>query len=325
MARPVQTPAGILGIEPAGAYHRLLLRAPGVAEAVRPGHFATLAIGGRDSATPLRRAFSIHRADPAADTIELIFAEHGRGTRALARHRPGDTVDLVAPLGTPFPLADTPETAVLVAGGYGSAPMFSLAEAILARGGRVGLVLGAATADRLFGVAAARALTPHVAVVTDDGSYGARGRVTDPLAAMIRAVGATVVHSCGPMPMLRAVTEVAVAEGARSHTAVEEAMACGFGVCMTCVLPVAGPDGATRLVRSCTEGPVFDGTTVRWPEPGGPEPGGTGPGPDSVSGSAPRTTPGSPSAPPVTSLSSASSASSVPSAPSGEPREGARS
>ncbi|MFB7512994.1 dihydroorotate dehydrogenase electron transfer subunit [Streptomyces sp. NPDC056144] len=270
MARPVQTAAEVLGIEPAGAYHRLLLRAPGVAAAVRPGHFATLAIGGRDSATPLRRAFSIHRADPVADTIELVFAEHGRGTRALARHRPGDTVDLVAPLGTPFPVADAPEAAVLVAGGYGSAPMFSLAEAILARGGAVGFVLGAATAGRLFGVEEARALTPYVAVVTDDGSYGERGRVTGPLAAMIESVGASVVHSCGPMPMLRAVTEVAVAAGARSHTAVEEAMACGFGVCMSCVLPVAGPDGVARLVRSCTEGPVFDGTTVRWSEVGVP-------------------------------------------------------
>ncbi|MEU8763907.1 dihydroorotate dehydrogenase electron transfer subunit [Streptomyces sp. NPDC048659] len=298
MARPVQTPAEVLGIEPAGAYHRLLLRAPGVAAAVRPGHFATLGIGGRDSAMPLRRAFSIHRADPAADTIELIFAEHGRGTRALARHRPGDTVDLVAPLGTPFPLADGPEAAVLVAGGYGSAPMFALAEAILARGGTVGFVLGAATADRLFGVAEARALTPHVAVVTDDGSYGERGRVTDPLAAMVRAVGAGVVHSCGPMPMLRAVTEVAVAAGARSHTAVEEAMACGFGVCMTCVLPVAGPDGTTRLVRSCTEGPVFDGTTVRWSEAGVPGPAA------SPATSTPMPTPLSPSLPPSPSTES---------------------
>ncbi|MEU5220952.1 dihydroorotate dehydrogenase electron transfer subunit [Streptomyces sp. NPDC020807] len=304
MARPVQTPAEVLGIEPAGSYHRLLLRAPGVAAAVRPGHFATLAIGGRDSATPLRRAFSIHRADRVADTIELVFAEHGRGTRALARHRPGDTVDLVAPLGTPFPLADAPEAAVLVAGGYGSAPMFSLAEAILARGGKVGFVLGAASADRLFGVAAARALTPHVAVVTDDGSYGERGRVTDPLAAMIGTVGASVVHSCGPMPMLRAVTEIAVAAGARSHTAVEEAMACGFGVCMSCVLPVTGPEGTHRLVRSCTEGPVFDGTTVRWPEAG-----------------APGTDPGSPPPPPTWP---APSASPSPSAVPRNPRRGVR-
>ncbi|SDJ88066.1 dihydroorotate dehydrogenase electron transfer subunit [Streptomyces indicus] len=265
---PVQRTAEILSLDPAGAYHRLVLRAEDSAASVSPGHFAALAIGGRDSAMLLRRAFSIHRADPAAGTIELVFAEHGRGTRALAGHRPGDTVDLIAPLGTPFPLPDGPVGAVLVGGGYGSAPLFALAERILDRGGRVGFVLGAATADRLFGVGLARSLTRHVAVVTDDGSYGARGRVTEPLAAMIRELGATEVHSCGPMPMLKAVTGIATAEGARSHTAVEEAMACGIGICMTCVLPVVGKDGVTRFLRSCTSGPVFDGARVRWDDAG---------------------------------------------------------
>ncbi|MEV7523090.1 dihydroorotate dehydrogenase electron transfer subunit [Streptomyces sp. NPDC091371] len=262
---PVQTTATIRRIEPVGAYHRLVLDAPGVT-GVRPGHFGALAIGGPHSAMLLRRAFSIHRTDPTAGTVEFVFAEAGRGTRALARHRAGDTVDLIAPLGTPFPLPDAPVAAVLVAGGYGSAPLFSLAEAITARGGRVAFVLGAATADRLFGVTRARALTSHVHVVTDDGSAGEPGRVTDPLPAAIAAVGAAEVYSCGPMPMLRAVTGIATAAGAASHTAVEEAMACGIGICMTCVLPVTGPDGATRLLRFCTSGPVFDGTTVRWDE-----------------------------------------------------------
>ncbi|MFH8588607.1 dihydroorotate dehydrogenase electron transfer subunit [Streptomyces celluloflavus] len=266
---PTQTAAVIRRIEPVGAYHRLTLDAPAAASAnVRPGHFGALAIGGPTSATLLRRAFSIHRADPTAGTVEFIFAEHGAGTRALARHHPGDTVDLIAPLGTPFPLDGGPQRAVLVGGGYGSAPMAILAEAVLARGGQVAFVLGAATADRLFGVAEARALSPHVHVVTDDGSAGERGQVTGPLPAAMAAIDATDVHSCGPMPMLKAVTTLAAAAGARSHTAVEEAMACGTGLCMSCVLPVTGPDGVTRFLRSCTSGPVFDGTTVRWDDTG---------------------------------------------------------
>ncbi|WP_327357493.1 dihydroorotate dehydrogenase electron transfer subunit [Streptomyces sp. NBC_01304] len=266
--RPVQTRAEILALDPVGAYHHLVLRAGEAARDVAPGHFAALAIGGRNSAMLLRRAFSIHRADPDQGTIELVFAEHGKGTKALAAHHVGDTVDLIAPLGTPFPLPEGPTNAVLVAGGYGSAPMFALAEQILERGGRVGFVLGAASEDRLFGVELARALTPHVAVVTDDGTYGERGLVTDPLPGMIDVLGATEVHSCGPMGMLRAVTDIATAAGARSHTAVEEAMACGIGVCMTCVLPVRDEDGVTRFLRSCTSGPVFDGTKVRWDDAG---------------------------------------------------------
>ena len=85
---------------------------------------------------------------------------------------------------------------------------------------------------------------------------------------MLQRSGADVVYACGPMPMLRAVHEIATAYGAHSQCAVEEAMACGIGVCMTCVLPVVGDDGQTRMVRSCVEGPVFRGDRVRWDDLG---------------------------------------------------------
>jgi len=268
MALPLQVQAEIVGREPAGAYHRLVLRAPGIAARVEPGHFVAVAIGGIDSAMLLRRAFSIHRADPDAETIEVVFAEAGRGTRELARLRVGDSVNVVAPLGTPFPTPSGPVSAVLVAGGYGSAPMFALAERIRDEGGSVAFVLGAATANRLYGVDQAQAITEDVVVTTDDGSEGVRGYVTGPLPEVLTAVAADVVYACGPMGMLRAVTEQATAHGARCFTAVEESMACGVGVCMTCVLPVVGDDGVSRFVRSCVDGPCFDGTKVRWDDAG---------------------------------------------------------
>ena len=111
-------------------------------------------------------------------------------------------------------------------------------------------------------------------VTTDDGSAGVRGRVTDPLAEIVRASDADVVYACGPMAMLASVAAVAADTGAHSQCAVEEAMACGIGVCMTCVLPVQGADGITRMVRSCTDGPVFRGSDVRWADVG-TVPGGT--------------------------------------------------
>ena len=268
MAHPVQIRAEILELNPVGAYHQLLLRAPGVAERVRPGHFAALAVGGPDSSMLLRRSFSIHRADPETGTLSLVVAAHGRGTRDLLRHRPGDSVDLVAPLGTAFPLPVGQLTALLVARDYGSAPLFALAERIIAQGGSVGFILGAATADRLYGVEQAQALTPDVLVTTEDGSSGIKGQVTLPLAEALKAIGAEAVYACGPTAMLRAVTEIANAEGARSFCGVEEAMACGVGVCMTCVLPVVGEDGVSRFVRSCVEGPCFDGSRVRWADIG---------------------------------------------------------
>ena len=268
---PVQVLAEVVGLRRVGAYHHLTLLAPGIPEATRPGHFVAVAVGGEGSGMLLRRAFSIHRVvagGPTGGTVEIVVATHGQGTRWLADRRRGDKLDVIGPLGRPFTLPKEPVACVLVAGGYGAAPLFALSEQLRARGCRVDMILGAASEDRLFGVLEAKRTSASVTVTTDDGSQGIRGRVTDPLPEIIRAAGADVVYACGPMPMLAAVAAVAAEEGAHSQCAVEEAMACGIGVCMTCVLPVRGTDGVTRMVRSCTEGPVFRGTDVRWSDVG---------------------------------------------------------
>jgi dihydroorotate dehydrogenase electron transfer subunit len=268
MAHPVQRQAEIVELQPVGAYHRLVLRAEGIAERVLPGHFAALALDGADGSLLLRRPFFIHRADPAAETIEVVLAEVGPGTRALARMRVGDTLDVVAPLGTSFSIPTGPASALMVAVGYGSAPLFGLADRITEQGGSVGFILGASTGDRLFGIEQAKALTPDVLVTTEDGSYGIRGQVTLPLTEAMRAIEAHVVYASGPVGMLHAVAEVCGREGVRCFTAVEQTMACGVGVCMTCVLPVVGEDGVSRFVRSCVDGPCLDGSRVRWEDLG---------------------------------------------------------
>jgi dihydroorotate dehydrogenase electron transfer subunit len=130
------------------------------------------------------------------------------------------------------------------------------------------MIVGAASAAKLFGELVAKRLVGGVTVTTDDGSAGIQGRVTDVLPAAIERINAEVVYACGPMPMLRAVGDVARAHAIHAQVAVEEAMACGIGVCMTCVLPVRGADGASRFVRSCVEGPVFDADRVRWADVG---------------------------------------------------------
>ena len=246
-----------------GAYWHLKLRAPEIADSVQPGHFVAVAVGGDQSSMLLRRAFSIHNAT-AGESIEVIFAEHGAGTQWLATQQVGAPLDIIAPLGTPFVLPKAPMATVLVAGGYGSAPMGMLARALRERGCRVEVILGAATQAKLFGVLELTRDADNVTVTTDDGSSGARGRVTDVLPEIIGKSGAQAVYACGPMPMLKAVAHVSTSHSVYSQCAVEEAMACGIGVCMTCVLPVIGDDGQTRMVRSCVEGPVFRGDRVRW-------------------------------------------------------------
>ena len=267
----VQVRGEVLSIRRAGEFHALTVVAPGIAEGARPGHFVAVAVGGPSSATLLRRAFSIYRVQERGvygSTVEIIFAVHGKGTAWLAERRAHDPVDIVGPLGRPFALPKEPVTATLVGGGYGSAPLFALAEQLRGRGCRVDFVLGAASEPRLFGALEAKRMSTQVAITTEDGSLGERGRVTDALPAMIKRSGAEVVYACGPMGMLRAVHAIAEAYGAHSQCAVEEAMACGIGVCMTCVLPVIADDGQTRMLRSCVEGPVFRGDRVRWDDIG---------------------------------------------------------
>jgi len=251
----------------AGAYHHLTFVAPGIAELARPGQFVALSVGGPTSAHLLRRCFSIHQVTPSGTyggTVDVVISAVGPGTEWITALRPHDTTSIIGPLGRPFPLPVQPVPCVLVGGGYGSAPLFWLAERLRERGCRVEMVLGAATESRLFGVVDARRSADAVTVCTDDGSLGHQGWVSDVLGDVVTRSGSQVVYACGPMGMLESVTTIAQERGAVAQVAVEEAMACGVGVCMTCVMPVRGADGATRMVRSCVEGPVFRGDRVRW-------------------------------------------------------------
>jgi len=252
-----------------GDYHVLSLTAPGVAESVQPGHFVTMAMGGEESSMVLRRAFAIHQVTSRGvygGTLDVAIAVQGRGTKWLSERRRHDIVNLVGPLGRPFTLPKQGVSCVLVGGGYGSAPLFLLAQALRDRGCRVDIVVGAATEDKLFGGLDLKRLASGLTITTDDGSSGARGRVTDVLDDVMDRAGADVVYACGPMPMLAEVARISTKRRVFSQCAVEEAMACGIGVCMTCVLPVVGDDGVTRMVRSCVDGPVFRGDRVRWQE-----------------------------------------------------------
>jgi len=265
--RTTQVIGELIATRRVGAYQHLTFVAPGVAELAKPGQFVALAVGGETSANLLRRCFSIHKVSPSGTyggTVDVVVAARGQGTRWLTGLSTHAEVNIIGPLGRAFPLPKEPVAAVLVGGGYGSAPLFWLAAALRERGCHVEMVLGAATEDRLFGVVEARRAADGVTVTTDDGSMGVKGWVSDVLPDVIRRSHAEVVYGCGPMAMLRSITDVATAEGAVAQVAVEESMACGVGVCMTCVMPVVGNDGLTRMVRSCVEGPIFRGDRVRW-------------------------------------------------------------
>jgi len=264
---PVQVVGEVLSTKKLGAYQSMTLVAPGIAEQARPGQFVALAVGGPYSSMLLRRAFSIYSVSEKGvfgGTVEFVFAVAGRGTEWLSKLRQHDPVDVVGPLGRPFKLPKEKVTATLVGGGYGTSPLFSLAETLRSKGSRVDFVVGAATSDRLFGALDAKRMSSSVTFTTDDGSQGEKGWVSDVLPGVIERTGSDVVYACGPMGMLSSVAAIAQAHGIPSQVAVEESMACGIGVCMTCVLPVRDQAGTTRMVRSCVDGPVFMGDRIRW-------------------------------------------------------------
>lgn len=268
---PIQYRGEVVSVRRAGQYHVLTLTAGSIPETARPGHFVGIAIGGDESGLLMRRAFSIHGVQERGvfgGTVDIVVAAHGPGTRWLVGRHRADPVDIIGPLGRPFSLPRDPVSCALVGGGYGSAPLFMLADHLRARGCRVDMVLGAGTEERLFGVLEAKRIASTVTTTTEDGSLGTEGRVTDVLGDVMERNNTDVVYACGPMPMLAAVADMAAGRGVYSQCAVEESMACGIGVCMTCVLPVIGDDGVTRMVRSCVEGPVFRGDRVRWAEVG---------------------------------------------------------
>ena len=268
-AGPVQVRGTVLTVRPVDSYYAITLVAPAIAARFRPGQFITLAVGGPDTSMMLSRAFSIHDVRPDhGGTVEFVFAVQGRGTQWLAERRARDVLDVTGPLGRPFPLPRDAANCLLVGGGYGSAPLFALAARLRERGCEVDFLLGASTGDRVFGALTARRTGRSAAITTEDGSLGSRGLVTDLLDQAIHDGRTDVIYACGPMPMLRQITVLARRYDIPVQVAVEEAMACGVGVCMTCVLPVIGSDGITRMSRSCVDGPVYRGEQVRWDDIG---------------------------------------------------------
>jgi dihydroorotate dehydrogenase electron transfer subunit len=263
--------APIVSNKKVGQYHQLLVNVSDLAQSCKPGNFVAINVGGDSSSMILRRAFAISRVSISSTfggTMELIVAPHGQGSKWLCAQEEGAMLDIVAPLGTSFGIPTEAVSVLLVGGGYGSAPLFGLAEVLNARGCKVDMLLGASTASKIYAPMEGKRAVNSMRIYTEDGSMGQMGQVTDPISEMIKDLDIGVVYSCGPMQMLSAITKITDPLSVIHQCAVEEAMACGIGVCMTCVLPVQNEDGSASMLRSCIDGPVMDGSKVLWSQVG---------------------------------------------------------
>lgn len=246
-------------------YFLLVVRAPQIAPLVQPGQFAHLRILPLRDAL-LRRPFSIYQTQE--DTFSILYKVVGKGTETLSRMRPGEELSVIGPLGHGFTLPSRGgETPLLIAGGYGMAALYLLAQ----RSPQKGIVfVGGRRRVDILCEAEFRALGWEVRVATEDGSLGEKGLVTQPLLAEIRGPKSAVrnfkLFACGPTPMLRAVSKIAEEFNVPAELSMDEHMCCGVGVCLTCVIPVKTGE-EWEYQRTCTEGPVFDSRQVLWEVP----------------------------------------------------------
>jgi len=235
--------------------HLLYLQAPEIAAKAEPGQFVMVRTG-EDHEPLLRRPLAVHRVSPLsrASELSLLFSVVGRGTEWLARRAPGDTIDLLGPLGNGFDVRA--HDLLLVAGGIGIAPLVALADAALAAGARVTLILAAPTKNDLYPTEMLPSgVELHLA--TEDGSAGEKALATDLLADL--ASGFDQVFACGPLAMYQAMSRDTSLKGKSVQVSLETRMGCGFGVCLGCAIETRH---GMRLV--CRDGPVFELEDIVW-------------------------------------------------------------
>ena len=223
----------------------------------RPGQFVHIQIPACD--VYFRRAMSIAGVSVKKKEIEVIFKVVGRGTRHLAELHLNDRVNMLGPLGAPFKLPRRGETVVIVAGGVGFPPLMYFASRLVGSGYRPGDIhffYGGRSSHDIIERTRIRKLGVHFHPVTEDGTVGQKGLVTQPVEKFLdNNSGKRVrLYGCGPDGMLKAVDDIGVRYGVPGQISLEAPMPCGIGICLGCVVPLVKGGHA----RVCVEGPVFN-------------------------------------------------------------------
>lgn len=260
--------------------YRIRFECPLIAERIVPGQFLMLRLAGLNDPL-LGRPLALY--DVVLDgagrpyAIDVVYLVLGKMTARLAFAKPGDWLDVCGPLGNGFPPQPTDEL-IMVAGGIGQTPFLALGQEYLGRrhygdpprqfraAKKVTLCYGVRTAALAAGVEDFRAAGFDVRLSSDDGSIGHHGFVTQLLSNALAETAGTdrLVVCCGPEPMMEAAAELCHAAAATCLVSLETPMACGIGICFSCVAKVRQSDGAWDYKRTCVEGPIFDAAKLEW-------------------------------------------------------------
>ncbi len=236
---------------------KFIVEAPLIARSRRPGHFVIVRTGEGGERIPL----TIADADPKAGTIMLVVQAVGESTRKICALEPGDSLtDVVGPLGKATHI-ERVGTVVCAGGGVGVAPLLPIIKALKEAGNRVVTVLAARSADLIILEHQCRPYSDEVIIMTDDGSAGRKGLVTEGVESVIQSEKVDIVVTIGPAVMMKFVSKLTERYSIPTMCSLNTIMVDGTGMCGACRVTV---DGHTRFV--CVDGPEFDAHKVDFDE-----------------------------------------------------------
>jgi len=221
-----------------------------------PGQFVMVQVPGGE--VLLRRPFGIVKTE--GGVLEVCVKIVGKGTRALSQISPGQSAQVLGPLGRGFTIPKDAKTAVLIAGGYGIAPLLPLAHKFKDENKKIVFYYGAKKSPDLLYINEFKTMGIDLRIATEDGSAGEKGLVTERAAREADKFEGATIFACGPEGLLKEIAKMSSQLKVPAQVSLERYMACGVGVCLGCV--VKSRDGS--YVRACREGPVFNAEDVEW-------------------------------------------------------------
>jgi len=276
----------IFNQEISSRYYKMRIFCPEIASEAKPGQFVMIRVAKLLDPL-LRRPFAIHRLSQESNNyrrknhptcIEILYRIVGKGTIILSEKKRGEEIDLIGPLGNGFCLKQNLKTAIMVAGGIGVAPLFSLAQTLKktrdkpTKQANLIVFIGGETKEDILCLNDFKKVGAKVVVSTEDGSLGSKGLVTDLLMEFMAnsfpsRLNDLQLFACGPEPMLKVLSEIAISKDIPCQISLESRMACGVGACLGCSIPILiNKSGSREIIyqRVCKEGPVFDSTIIPW-------------------------------------------------------------
>ena len=260
---PVDVKAKIIEkVELIPGIFKISVNAHKLVERAKPGHFVEIRVN--DDIEPfLRRPISIHNLERNSGKLEFIFQVKGKGTQILSKKNVGDVIDIIGPLGNGTFEFSKYNNLGIIGGGIGVFPLYELAKEAKFEDRNINTYLGFRNKDFVVLEEEFKNVSNNIEVTTDDGSYSQKGFAIDLLKRDIEQNKIDCIYACGPLPMLKAVKQLAEEKNIPCQISLEERMGCGLGVCLGCAVKTAqSPKDAPEYVHVCKAGPVFDATYV---------------------------------------------------------------